>query len=123
MAALETIPVSVVTEEKSSQGKFAAEIFSSGERWMRGAAPWVVGWVLSVAILPIPGVHLSVPLWFFGGPIAAYFLYRTLHKNSRLEFDCPACHAHIEMPLPADQLPPVYIYCPKCDKGLKVDNS
>lgn len=123
MAILQDIPVSVTTEEKSSQGKLSAEIFSSGERWVRAIVPWLVGWVVAVAIIPIPGVHLSIPLWVFGSPIAAYFIYRILHKNSRLEFDCPACQGHVAMPLPADQLPPLYIYCPKCDAGLKIESS
>lgn len=123
MAALQNIPVSVATDEKSNQGQFTAEIFSNSERWLRAAMLWLAGWAIGIAIVPIPVVHWATPMLALGSPIAAYFRYRTLHQKSRLEFDCPACEKHVEMPLSGDQLPPVYIYCPKCDKGLKIDRS
>ena len=85
--------------------------------------PWLIAWLVAVVILPIPVVHLaSIPL-AVGGPIAAYFAYQRRHKTNRVTFVCPACRHDVEMSIDPHEMPPVYVYCPKCDAGLKIKSS
>lgn len=106
------------------QGRISLEVYSSGERMMAAAKLWLGAWLLAVLAVFIPLAHfVLVPTFVIGGVVVGYRAYNKVCRADAAEFTCPACQVAVNMKLEPNQIPPVYVYCPKCEASLKVERS
>lgn len=125
MPAIQSERITVSYDDQPAvQGNISLEVYSGGERTMAAAKLWLGAWFLAVLAAFVPLAHfVLVPALVIGGVVVGYRAYNRACRANAAEFTCPACREPVNVKLEPHQIPPVYVYCPKCEASLKVERS
>jgi hypothetical protein len=109
------------TPGHESSATLGVDRWPLGKRILRGGAVWLGCWVVGVVALPIPVVHLVVPLVSaVAGPVAGFLVGRKKGVIVRGDLICADCRQSIPMDGVELRFPTERI-CPHCSQHLFVD--
>ena len=75
---------------------------------------------IAVAVIPIPGIHLSSPILILAGVVLGARRLRECERLLSLEGPCPACGDPQRYTLPDRKRFPLTLRCPACAEFVKV---
>ncbi len=116
-------PTSEDKSEKSLDSELKIRSWDKRERTVRALKTWGILWAVMVPAIFIPVLHfLLVPLLFFGGPLAAIYLYRQENQIQKGELPCPACNNPIQISSGPVSWP-LHTRCGSCQRFIRLERS
>ena len=103
---------------RALQGSF--DVFDRKARLKRALGLALPLFGIAVAVIPIPGVHLSSPILILTGVILGVRRLRERERLLSLEGPCPACGDSQRYTLPDRKRFPLTLRCPSCAEFVKV---
>jgi hypothetical protein len=102
-------------------GEMFTTRFDSGDRSKRALGRLAACWAAAGVTLFIPLAHVVlVPAFLIAGPALAVAAYRQEFARERVEGQCPACQAAVEIKLEPKDTLPKWRYCPACNASLQI---
>ncbi len=123
MAKTVEMPVRLTSSSgQQHSGAFCWREFNTRDRIKRAVIAATICLGIAVAAMPIPLVHLVVPVvMLVSAPIAAIMFYRTAKLPFIIAGKCPNCNQAIQIELERnDSQPPMHKYCPACDQSIRI---
>lgn len=124
MATQETKSMLIRDDEKNScAGMLHYIAFTPTDRTKRAAIMWTGCWIAAGIAVFIPLAHFFlVPAFLIAGPILFFQRSKQKDAKEKVTGTCPRCHQEIEIKLEATDQLPKWVYCPKCDGSLDLND-
>lgn len=108
-------------DEQLADGVMHTTVYGAGDRGKRALGRLLACWAAAGVTLFIPLAHfVLVPAFLLAGPALAVVAYRQEFSREKVEGQCPACKAQVEIKLEPKDALPKWGYCPACNASLQM---